>query len=89
MSPFTGQLIPVPLFVKDLSDRQREFTLQSVFYSGDNLIRFATDQKVKNPQNKMILNSTTNKYTFGKYSLENLTQTSTEYAQVLSILNGN
>lgn len=87
-SPFTKNIIQTPIFVKDLSDRQREFTYQSVFYEGNNLVRFAQDQKFKTPQNKLTLKNTTGKYVFGNYSLETLTPESDEYNEILEILNG-
>lgn len=87
-SPYTGNIVQTPIFVKDLSDRERDFALQSVPYVGDNLIRFAQQQKAMNPNRRMILDSTSNTYVFGKYSMANLTNTMPEYAQVLQIFNG-
>lgn len=86
-SPFTGSTIQTNIFTKDLSDREREYSIINIPYIGDNLINFSRMKKFQLQHQKLVIDQSDNKYYFGNYLLQNLTSSSAELNQVVNILN--
>lgn len=83
-SPITGTPQETKILVKDFSDRDKEYKLIDIPYTGSNLTNFARLQKFKFPQDRLQFKE--GKYIFNKYVLINFNKYSSNFQEVSDIL---
>lgn len=83
-SPISGTEQDLQILVKDFSDRDREYKMVEIPYTGQNLTNFARLQKFKFPNDRLLLKE--GKYIFNKYILINFNKFSSNFQEVSEIL---
>jgi hypothetical protein len=83
-SPITNIEQKLDVFVKDLSDRNNQYKLIDIPYTGENLVNFSRLQRFKYPDDKLIFKE--GKYIFNKFVLINFNKFSSNFNQILEIL---
>lgn len=87
-SPITSKQNTAQVFIRDLSDRRKEYKRTEIAYSGDNLIEFIELELFNQPDDKLIFDPELTLFTWGKFVFTNFSVSSPNFAEVLALING-